>query len=99
MRTLALLLIVGTISAAKEPKTPPAPAVAPVPARLNTAELTALNAVGSRMDAIRKEYEALQKQDTEIRADACRRALNVAVCEIRQDGTLAKIETTKEEKK
>ena len=80
----------GIAGAAEQPKPTP---------KLNTAEITALNAVGSRLDALRKEYESLAKQESEIRADACRRALDLTVCDIRPDGTLHKPEPPKEVKK
>lgn len=67
------------------------------PPQLNTAEAIALNAVDSRMKAIRDEYDALEKQRIQVRADACRRALDVPMCEIRPDGKLAKLETAKKD--
>ena len=88
MRTTILLASLGLLAAAEQPKPTP---------KLNTAEVTALNAVGSRLDALRKEYEALTKQESEIRADACRRALDLPTCEIRPDGTLHKPEAPKPE--
>lgn len=80
----------GIMAAAEQPKPTP---------QLNTAEVIALNTVESRMKAIRDEYEALEKQRVQVRADACRRALDVPTCEIRPDGTLAKPEPPKVEVK
>lgn len=90
MRTTLLILAMGIAGAAEQPKTPPT---------LNTAEVIALNAVESRMKAIREEYEALDKQRGTVRADACRRALDIPACEIRPDGTMAKPEPPKPEVK
>lgn len=90
MRTTLLILAMGIAGAAEQPKTTPA---------LNTAEVIALNAVESRMKAIREEYEALDKQRVTVRADACRRALDIPTCDIRPDGTLTKPEPPKPEVK
>ena len=94
MRTLALLLAMGMAGAAEAPK--PTPATTTPAPRLNTAEITAFNAVEGRMKAIRDEFESLSKQRAEIQADACKRALGVPACEIKPDGTLAKFETSKD---
>ena len=90
MRTTLLILAMGIAGAAEQPKTTPS---------LNTAEIIALNSIESRMKAIREEYEALDKQRGTVRADACRRALDIPACEIRPDGTLAKPEPPKPEVK
>ena len=90
MRTTLLILAMGIAGAAEQPKTTPA---------LNTAEIIALNSIESRMKAIREEFEALDKQRGTVRADACRRALDIPACEIRPDGTLAKPEPPKPEVK
>ena len=90
MRTTLLILAMGIAGAAEQPKTTPA---------LNTAEIIALNSIESRMKAIREEYEALDKQRGAVRADACRRALDIPACEIRPDGTMAKPEPPKAEVK
>lgn len=90
MRTTLLIAMTGIMAAAEQPKPTPS---------LNTAEIIALNSIESRMKAIREEYEALDKQRGTVRADACRRALDVPACEIRPDGTLAKPEPPKAEVK
>ena len=90
MRTTLLILAMGIAGAAEQPKTTPA---------LNTAEIIALNSIESRMKQIREEFEALDKQRGTVRADACRRALDIPACEIRPDGTLAKPEPPKPEVK
>lgn len=90
MRTTILILAMGIAGAAEQPKPTPT---------LNTAEIIALNSIESRMKAIREEFEALDKQRGAVRADACRRALDIPACEIRPDGTLAKPEPPKPEVK
>lgn len=90
MRTTLLIASLGLLAAAEQPKTTPA---------LNTAEIIALNSIESRMKQIREEFDALDKQRGTVRADACRRALDIPACEIRPDGTLAKPEPPKAEVK
>jgi len=100
MRTIALLAITGMIAAAEQPKSAPSqPAPAP---RLNSAEIIAFQSIGKRKDELRrvfqdaqKEFQTLDQQEADVKADACKRALHLPACEVKQDGTLAPIEVKK----
>jgi hypothetical protein len=87
---ISLSIATGMVMAADVPKP-----VAPTP-KINTAEIIAFQAIEGRMKLIRDEHEALTKQLAEVRADACRRALNTPVCEIKPDGTVVKLSPPKD---
>jgi len=93
MHTISIILLGAGLVGAAETAKPPA-ATTPAP-RLNTAEIVAFSAVEARMKSIREEFDALTKQRAEIVADTCRRALNVPACDIRPDGTIAKLAEVK----
>jgi len=94
MRIISIILLGAGLVGAAETAKPPAAATTPAP-RLNTAEIVAFSAVEARMKSIREEFDALTKQRAEIVADTCRRALSVPACDIRPDGTIAKLAEVK----
>jgi len=94
MRTIAFILLGAGLVGAAEAAKPPAATTTPAP-RLNTAEMISLSALEARMNAIRVEFEGLTKQRKEVVEIACKRALEVSVCDIRPDGTIAKLAEVK----
>jgi hypothetical protein len=93
MRTIALIAGMGILAAAEAPKSKPA-ADTPAP-RLTTAEIVALSSLADRMKALKAEFDGVEKQFSQVRSEACSRAIGEPGCEIKPDGTIAKVEAKK----
>ena len=70
------------------------------PKTLNTAERIALGALVERARALAEQQKEIERQYTAVVDEACTREYGAgAKCQIRQDGTLAKVEAKEEAKK
>lgn len=70
------------------------------PNTITTAERIALGALVERARSLAEQQKEVERQYTAVVDEACAREYGAgAKCQIRQDGTLAKIEAKKEAKK